>query len=134
MFLACYYDIILLSQSQSKSYARHHGVPPQWEEIDKGYIQELYDDEYLAESTYNENDVHLIRLGMITSFTLLNVLVLIGVLMYGKQCYMKVYHVTSASNRLAAMTWAFMLTASLINALYLLMTFSGFATFFVSTS
>ena len=77
---------------------------------------------YVAESTYNKNDVHSIRQGMIISFTLLNILVLIGVLSFGQQCYKKVHQITSGSTRLSAVTWAFMTTALLMNSLYLVST------------
>ena len=115
---------LFVSPSQSKSYARHNGVPPQWEETDKGYIQEYYGlhSYYLAESKYNDNDIHYIRVVMIISFTLLNTLALMGVLSYGKQCYKKVRQITSVSTRLAAVTWAFMITALLMNLLYLSIT------------
>ena len=73
----------------------------------------------MAESTYNKDDVHSIRQGMIVSFTLLNVLVLIGVLSFGQQCYKKVYRMTSGSTRLSAVTWAFMITVLLMNSVYL---------------
>ena len=114
-----YVCMILLSSSQSESYVRHHGVPPQWEKTDKGYIQEVYDARYVSESTYKKYYVHSIRQGLIISFTLLNILVLIGVLSYGQQCYKKVHRITSGSTRLSAVTWAFMITVLLMNSLYL---------------
>ena len=80
----------------------------------------------MAESTYTKNDAHTIRLGLIVSFILLNVLVLIGVIAYGEKYYMKVYWITSESTRMAAVTWAFMTSLMLLNSLYLLSTLYGF--------
>ena len=73
---------------QFKAYARAHGIPHKWKEEDKGYVAIWYGYWNSEDVETNHQDYHhLLRVGLLIAFTLLNITVTLLLLRFVPQYY-----------------------------------------------
>ena len=96
---------------QFKAYARAHGIPQTWKEEDKGYVAIWYG-QWNSEDIEinNQNYHHLLRVGLLIVFIILNITVILFLLKFVPQYYNHLVKILAKSSSQGInISWALIL-------------------------